>query len=511
MPPVISSGSFLLSLAVSAFLILSSASAEKEYVLTLDQSNFTDVVSKHDFIVVEFYAPWCGHCKSLAPEYEKAANTLSSHNPPLVLAKVNAVEESNKALGEKFEIQGFPTIKILRNGGKISQEYKGPRDADGIVAYLIKQLGPASVEIKSADDAKNLIGDKKVAIVGIFPKFEGEEYQNFSTVADILRADYELGHTLDAKLLPHGDSSIKKATFRVFKPFDELVADSQNFDVEALQKFVEESTVPLVTVFDNDQSNHPYLNKYFNSPSDKAMLFVNFTDSLLDSFKSKLHELAAEQKGKGLIFLVGDVDASQNALDYFGVKAEQSPFIIVQTNANEKFLKTHVKPDELSPWLKEYLAGEVKPFIRSQPIPQTNDEPVKVVVTDSLEDFVLKSNKNVLLEFYAPWCGHCKKLAPILDEVATHFEKDPNVVIAKLDATENDVPQKTFAVEGFPTLYFKSSKGKITSYEGDRSKEDIIAFIEKERDDGSSATASISEVPSTSAPSNEEEAVNDEL
>lgn len=38
----------------------------------------------------------------------------------------------------------------------------------------------------------------------------------------------------------------------------------------------------------------------------------------------------------------------------------------------------------------------------------------------------------VLLEIYAPWCGHCKKLAPILDEVAVSFEKDPSVVIAKL-------------------------------------------------------------------------------
>ncbi|KAL9665435.1 hypothetical protein QQ045_020855 [Rhodiola kirilowii] len=495
MTSTISSSSFWL---FSAALLLSVA-AEKEYVLTLDNSNFTDVVTKHDFIVIEFYAPWCGHCNKLAPEYEKAANTLSSHDPPVVLAKVNAVEESNKALSDKYEVQGFPTIKILRNGGEVSQEYKGPRDAEGIVAYLIKHLGPASMEIKSAKDAENIVDDKKVSIVGIFPRFEGEEYQNFMTVAEILRADYDLGHTLDAKLLPRGDSSVKKATFRVFKPFDELVVDSENFDLEAMQKFVEESTVPLVTVFDLDESNYPNLNKYFDSSADKAMLYLNFTDSLFDSFKSKLHDLAAQHKQKGLKFLIGDLEASQNALDYFGVKAVDAPLIMVQND--EKFVKTHVKPDELEPWLKEYLAGEVKPLIRSQPIPESNDEPVKVVVTDSIKEFVLESKKNVLVEFYAPWCGHCQKVAPILDEVAIHFEKDPNVMIVKLDATQNDVPQKTFHVKAFPTLYYKSSSGKIMLYEGDRSKEDFISFIEKHRDENDDGSIS----------SKEEEAVKDEL
>lgn len=90
---------------------------------------------------------------------------MSSHDPPVVLAKVDANEEANKELASQYEIRGFPTIKILRNGGKIIQEYKGPREADGIVEYLKKQSGPASAEIKSAEDASSFIGEKKVVIV----------------------------------------------------------------------------------------------------------------------------------------------------------------------------------------------------------------------------------------------------------------------------------------------------------------------------------------------------------
>jgi len=98
-------------------------------------------------------------------QFEKAASILSSHDPPIVLAKVDANEEKNKELAMEYDVKGYPTIKIVRNGGKNIQEYKGPREADGIVDYLKKQNGPASTEIKSADEATALIGENKIAIV----------------------------------------------------------------------------------------------------------------------------------------------------------------------------------------------------------------------------------------------------------------------------------------------------------------------------------------------------------
>ncbi|KAK4416639.1 protein disulfide-isomerase [Sesamum alatum] len=476
--------------ALVALLTVSPAAAaadEVEKVLTLDHENFSDVVSKHDFIVVEFYAPWCGHCKALAPEYEKAASILSSHEPPIVLAKVDANEEKNRGLATQFEIQGFPTIKILRNGGKSIQDYKGPREADGIVDYLKRQAGPASAEIKSVEDAATLVAEKKISIVGVFPKFSGEEFENFTALAEKLRSDYDFGHTLDAKLLPRGEP-VSKPTLRLFKPFDELFVDSQDFKVEALEKFIEESSIPILTIWNSDTSNHPYINKFFGSSNDKAMLLVNFSKEH-DAFEPKYKNVATLYKGKGISFLFGDVDSTRNAFQYFGLEVEQAPLLIIQKPDGQKYLKANIEPDQIESWVKDYTAGLVEPFIRSEPVPETNDEPVKVVVRDSLQDAVFNSGKNVLLEFYAPWCGHCKQLAPILDEVAIHFESDPDVVIAKFDATVNDVPGDTFDVQGFPTVYFRSASGNLLQYEGDRSKEDIISFIEKNRDKPAQSTS----------------------
>lgn len=62
-------------------------------------------------------------------------------------------------------MKGYPTLKIIRNEGQSIEDFKGPRDAEGIVEYLKKQVGPASSEIKSSDDAISFLDEKKVVIV----------------------------------------------------------------------------------------------------------------------------------------------------------------------------------------------------------------------------------------------------------------------------------------------------------------------------------------------------------
>jgi len=135
---------------------------EGEDVLVLTEKTFDDVVNKGELTLVEFFAPWCGHCKSLAPEYSAAATELKSLDPSIVLATVDATAESS--VSSRFGVSGYPTLKIFRKGS--DSEYKGPRDAKGIVSYMLKQVGPSAKLLSSADEVKNFINHRDVSIVG---------------------------------------------------------------------------------------------------------------------------------------------------------------------------------------------------------------------------------------------------------------------------------------------------------------------------------------------------------
>merc|ERR1711983_306820 len=148
--------------------------------------------------------------------------------------------------------------------------------------------------------------------------------------------------------------------------------------------------------------------------------------------------------------------------------------------AKEKGIKYKMSGDFDMDTFREFLNdlkdGNLRPHIKSEAVPDNSANAVKVAVAKNFEELVTKSEKDVLVEFYAPWCGHCKKLTPIYDELGEKMAAE-DVEIVKMDATANDVPPQ-FDVKGFPTLFWlpKDSKNP-TSYNGGREKDDFIKYI----------------------------------
>ena len=135
--------------------------------------------------------------------------------------------------------------------------------------------------------------------------------------------------------------------------------------------------------------------------------------------------------------------------------------------------------DNVQEFVSHYFANKLHPEIKSQPVPKKNKGAVKTVVGSTFDKIVNDASKDVLIELYAPWCGHCKKLEPVYKELALRFAGNKNLVIAKMDATANDVAMG-YDYTGFPTIYFSPAGGeKPILYDSARDVESFDAFLRK--------------------------------
>jgi len=112
-----------------AMLLVGAALASD--VLDLTTETFDEAIKSNPAILVEFFAPWCGHCKSLAPKYEVAATQLKG---VASIAKVDCTAQ--EAVCSRFGVRGYPTIKLFRNGNP--QEYSAARETEAIVSFMKK-------------------------------------------------------------------------------------------------------------------------------------------------------------------------------------------------------------------------------------------------------------------------------------------------------------------------------------------------------------------------------------
>lgn len=394
---------FVLLFSLLAAVISASITLD-EGVLVLDESNFEDAVKENNQMLVEFYAPWCGHCKTLAPEWVKAAKALE--DSPVKLAKVDATE--NEKLAKQFEIRGFPTIKYLKNGKP--SDYNGGRTSNEIVNWVNKKSGPPAVTLSTQDDLANFQEKHEAFALGVFADLDSEAAKAFLSLAD---GDELHSYAITSSEAVKSKLGVTADTVVVLKSFGDLRNDlpvGDKFQSEEVSQFISGNSVPLVQTFSPESAK-----KIFSSPIQKHVLF--FTDKSADHHESAVSQYssaAAEFKGK--LLFVNVPSSEQKILDYFGISASQLPTAVLADLGSEGGIKKYPfsgphDADSIKAFGKSFLSGELKPSLKSEePAPEDTTGDVVVLRGKSFADLVLNNDKDVLVEFYAPWCGHCKKL-----------------------------------------------------------------------------------------------------
>ncbi|CAL5363489.1 unnamed protein product [Camellia sinensis] len=446
---------------------------DEKDVVVLKDSNFSDFIAKNRYVMVEFYAPWCGHCQALAPEYAAAATELKGE---VVLAKVDATEESE--LGQKYEIQGFPTVYFFIDG--VHKDYSGQRTKDAIVSWVKKKTGPGIYNLSTVEEAERILTAETKVVLGFLDSLLGPQSEELSA-ASRLEEDvsfYQTSSPEVAKLF-HIDPQAKRPALVLLKKETEKIShfDGQ-FIKSAITQFVYENKLPLVTTLTRESA--PLI--FENPIKNQLLLFATSNDS--EAFQPMFQEAAKAFKGK-LIFVYVEMDNEdfgRPVSEYFGVSGD-APRVIAYTgndDARKFVLDSDLTLSSIMSFGEDFLEDKLKPFYKSDPIPETNDGDVKIVVGNNFDEIVLDESKDVLLEIYAPWCGHCQALEPIYNKLAKHLKGINSLVIAKMDGTTNEHPRAKS--DGFPTILFFPAGNKSfdpITFDSDRTVVEFYKFLKK--------------------------------
>lgn len=343
-----------------------------------------------------------------------------------------------------------------------------------ITSYMIKQSLPA-VSVLTSETLEDFKKADKVVLVAYFDNTDKTSNETFTKVAEKLRDNYPFGASSDAALAEA--EGVKAPAVVLYKDFDEgKSVFTEKFDVEAIEAFAKTAATPLI----GEVGPETY-SDYMSAGKPLAYIFAETADERKE-LSEELKSVAEAHRG-AINFATIDAKQFGAHAGNLNLKAEKFPaFAIQDTAKNQKFPYDQDKKivqKDIKEFVDDFVAGKIEPSVKSEPIPESNDGPVTVVVAKNYEQIVLDDDKDVLIEFYAPWCGHCKALAPKYEELGSMYgasEFKDKVVIAKVDATSNDVPDE---IQGFPTikLYPAGDKKNPVTYSGSRTIEDIIEFI----------------------------------
>ncbi|KAL8442563.1 hypothetical protein Emag_006349 [Eimeria magna] len=498
--------------------------------VVLSSSSYSDFMGAHPLVMVLFYAPWCYWSRAALPEFDAAAKLLSHHNPPVVGARVDCIE--NEEICSDSDIREYPTIRLYVEGESLP--YEGRRYRTHIV-HWVDQKVDRDKQLASVAHLDELIGSSSsgseshlVAVAAFPPDYNKAPFQS---VARTFGEEVLFGDTTDPDVIKHlqdmhispklsnggksssRDQQLKPPFVAVFSAHQGEpgvhVFQGQVGEVNELRSFVRQWLFPIVSLFDADsigdaffRDPRPKLVLLADSEKHAAMLEEAESPAPKDPLMAAFRAVAAKHRASVAATVSGNKQAFNRQLfSLLGVEDETLPqvrLMLINNTSEGKHKPTlKFKPPEPLPFstaqteaqqkLEDALEGFVSgvlsrtlsPYFRSEAPPDVPEGKglVRTLVASTFAAEIARE-PNVLVEFYAPWCGFCRKMEPAYKELARRVAGVSGLLIARIDATRNEV--EGVQIAGYPTVYlYRRGLGEPLLYAGDRSTRDMLEWLSR--------------------------------
>ncbi|CAH1241661.1 PDIA5 [Branchiostoma lanceolatum] len=478
-------------------------------VVHLTDETFDTYMEDHGSVLVMFYAPWCGHCKKMKPEYDEAAATLKEENIDGVLAALDATKSPQVA--KRFEVKGYPTVKYFKDG----EEAFGfnDRTADKIVDFMKDPKEPppppppeqpwqdveSEVVHLGDEDFKSQLKRRKHALVMFYAPWCGhckKAKPEFTNAAEKYKEDtkvtfaavdctlhqgvcgqYEVRGYPTIKYFNYGKNPKDYEGGREEPDFVAFMSDPLNPTPptpppkDPAEEWAElEGAAEVVHLHDNTFED------FIQQQSSVLVMFYAPWCGHCKRMKPAFEEAATLLKTEFPAAKLAAVDATQYRDVSSKYEVRGYPTLLYFKNGQKEFkYQLGRSTQELVKFMKNPQAPPPPP----PPEQEWSEVPSEINhLTDQTFDSFVYRHSSVLVMFYAPWCGHCKRMKPAYQEAAEQLLKEkPEAKLAAVDATKYKELGQQYGVRGYPTLkYFKN--GKVASdYNKGRAKDDIVAFM----------------------------------
>lgn len=368
---------------------------------------------------------------------------------------------------------------------KTTKETKEEYAIDGKAARKL----PAA-KLLSVDEYGMYKATKDIFVLGAFLDKKSPHLKTFFDTAKIDNRRLPYSFTVAKEII--NTLNITEDTVYIFKDFDEKInkltfgSDSCTSS-DQLLSFLKVNSVRRIW----DYSHESQSEIYSHPIKIHVLFFIDEESEDREPIKELFNELSSLWNEQVLFVKVDDTE--EQVATFFGINLDHLPAVVLadltdqkdETKDKKKMItkqypyKGDLTVTDISAFITSFFDGGLTPVPRSEPVLADDlTHNVVIVRNKNFKEVVIDNDKDVLVEFYAPYCGHCRRLAPTYEEVGRRFKPVDSVIIAKFDGIANDIPVfPGIDVRGYPTIYFFRGDNKTRAFPHNELGRDVGDFI----------------------------------